>query len=80
MFFEDATLKGLHHRPPNRKPVATPSELRRNDCAPFFTQRFKANAPTPRGLPARGPRPGLKLANEFGVNPNSDRLVDRKTS
>ena len=34
---------------------------------PFFTQGFKANAPTPRGLPARGPRPGLKLANAFSV-------------
>src|ERR1700682_2759186 len=26
-----------------------------------------SNAPTPRGLPARGPRPGLELVNAFGV-------------
>jgi hypothetical protein len=52
--FGDATLKGLRRRPSNRNPVATPSELRRNKCAPFFTQGFKAN-------------PGLKLANAFSV-------------
>jgi hypothetical protein len=52
--FDDANLKGLRHRSANRNPVATPSELRRNKCAPFFTQGFKAN-------------PALKLANAFSV-------------
>ena len=32
-----------------------------------MTQGFRANTPTPCGLPARGPRPGLKLANAFSV-------------
>ena len=51
--FEDATLKGLRRRPRNRIPVATPSELRPNECA-LYSQGFKAN-------------PGLKLANAFSV-------------
>ena len=58
--FEDATLKGLRHCPPNRNPVATPSELRRNKCA-LFTQGFKAN-------------PGLKLANAFSVIVGAPKL------
>ncbi len=33
----------------------------------FLPQGFKANPSTPRGMPARGPRPGLKLANAFSV-------------
>jgi hypothetical protein len=32
-----------------------------------WTQGFKANVPTPCGLPARGPRPGLELANDFSI-------------
>ena len=37
-----------------------------------LSQGFKANAPTPCGLPARGPRPGLELANTFGVKTLSE--------
>ena len=50
---EEATLKGLRHRPRNHKPVATPSELRPRE-APFSPQGFKANS-------------GLKLSNAFSV-------------
>jgi hypothetical protein len=32
-----------------------------------MAQGFKANTSTPRGLSARGPRPGLKLSNAFSV-------------
>jgi hypothetical protein len=58
----------------NRKTLATPSELRRIFRGIFYPG-FKANAPTPRGLPARGPRPGLELANAFSVKDQKSPLV-----
>src|SRR6266849_3413336 len=39
------------------------------------------NTTTPRGLPARGPRPGLELANAFGVHnhrPDSLRYLQQR--
>jgi hypothetical protein len=69
MFFEDATLKKGCVAV---RRIATPSQLLQScdeiNVPPFFfNQGFKASAPNPRGLPARGPRPGLKLANAFSV-------------
>jgi hypothetical protein len=49
-----ATLKELHPGSPNRSPVATLSELRRDLKAHFKTQGFRAN-------------PGLEFANAFSV-------------
>jgi hypothetical protein len=76
-FFEDATLKGLRHRPPNRNPVATPSELGRNKCVPFLPG-FQSK-PWAK-ISERFQRYFLELANAFSVGLNSDRVVDRKTS
>ncbi len=39
----------------------------RNSFSTLIPQGFKANTSTPCGLPARGPRPGLELANAFSV-------------
>jgi hypothetical protein len=42
-----------------------PFRVATKQMCPFFTQGFKANAPTPRGPPARGPRPWAKISERF---------------